>query len=72
MQLLGIRTAGGQWSWVLRSADGAQVIQSTRTFSSYVLSMIDASCVCDHLQTAQVECADYIAIPALRGMQRDR
>jgi len=70
MQLLGVRVAGGQWSWVLRGADGATAVQSTRTFKSYALSMIDAASVCNHLQTAWIEGADYIVIPAPRARHR--
>lgn len=72
MQLLGIRHAGGQWSWVLRGADGTPLAQSARTFSSYALSMSDAACVCDHLQAAEIEGSDYIPIAPLRGMRRER
>lgn len=67
MELRGIRTAGGRWSWILCGADGATVVQSTRTFRSYALCMIDASCVCDHLQTAEIEGIDYLPILPLRG-----
>ena len=67
MELLGIRTAGGHWSWILRDVHGATVVRSTRTFTSYALCMIDASCACSHLQTAEIECSDYLPILPLRG-----
>lgn len=72
MQLLGIRTAGGDWSWCLRGPDGATVVQRTRTFSSYALCMTDASCVCDHLQTAEIDGADDLPMLPMRGGPRDR
>lgn len=66
MQLHGIRTTGGRWSWVLRGADGTTLLQSPRTFGAYALSMIDAANVLDHLQTAPIEGADCVVIPPPR------
>ncbi|MDM0089572.1 MULTISPECIES: hypothetical protein [unclassified Variovorax] len=61
MQLLGIRTVDRRWSWLLRGADGAMLLRSSRSFGSYALSMIDAAEVLDHLQTAPIEGADGLA-----------
>ena len=66
MQLLGIRTVDRRWSWLLRGADGAMLLRSSRSFGSYALSMIDAAEVLDHLQTAPIEGAGCVAIPPPR------
>lgn len=72
MQLLGIRTTQGGWSWILRGADGATMVQSTGNFGSYALAMIDASCVYGHLQVAEIECSDILPMLPLGGGPRER
>lgn len=72
MHWLGVRTAQGDWTWVLRGADGAAVAHSTRSFGSEAQALSDAAVVRKQLQSARIESADFLPIAPLRTAQGDR